>query len=236
MEQESLMGCGFMTRLGCTKPLWCIGNWCMASPPCSDITIRTARQETVHQEVHGTAAPSPPGLSPSTRPTSSGIDRNGISHKRALARWTRPPTPNVPDQLTVSRRPSGELGPAISFCSIPRPPRLPRLRVLLPNWSILLIARGPESQNGRQVINNRVSSPSRHGKIRSRPSLLPDGNLTLLPEPPATGPKLRPKGRGVAREGTTAWSWANKGYGNRCVGFVFIAVVRVLHVRLSYRR
>lgn len=41
------MGCGFITRLGWTKPLWCIGNWCIASPPCSDITIRTTLRETV---------------------------------------------------------------------------------------------------------------------------------------------------------------------------------------------
>lgn len=40
-EHVSFKGCGFITRLGCTRPRWCIGNWCMAKPPCSDITMRT---------------------------------------------------------------------------------------------------------------------------------------------------------------------------------------------------
>lgn len=140
------MGWGFMTRLGCTKPLWCIGNWCMASPPCSDITIRTARQRTVHQK-HSAQPNHPLGLEQSTTGASSGIGRNF-----ALVRSTQPLLLSFPDQLMV--RPSDKLDLAIRFCSIPRLPRLPRLRALLPNWSILLIARGPESQNGRQVINN----------------------------------------------------------------------------------
>lgn len=45
IEQESFNGCGFITRLGCTKPRWCNGSWCMANPPCSDITIRTGSFE-----------------------------------------------------------------------------------------------------------------------------------------------------------------------------------------------
>ncbi|KAJ3648444.1 hypothetical protein Zmor_020248 [Zophobas morio] len=72
IEQELLIGCGFITRLGCTKPLWCIGNWCMASPPCSDITIRTARQRTVHQKYN---RHSPHRARPLTI-GSSGVDRN----------------------------------------------------------------------------------------------------------------------------------------------------------------
>lgn len=35
-----------MTRLGCTIPLWWIGNWCMAKPACSDITIRPFKMFT----------------------------------------------------------------------------------------------------------------------------------------------------------------------------------------------
>lgn len=44
-----------MTRLGCTKPRWCIGNWCMAKPPCSDITIRTAQD--IHPTVNDNKGP-----------------------------------------------------------------------------------------------------------------------------------------------------------------------------------
>lgn len=41
-EHPSLFPMGFITKLGCTKPLWwCMGSWwCMAiTPACSDITI-----------------------------------------------------------------------------------------------------------------------------------------------------------------------------------------------------
>lgn len=176
------MGCGFITRLGCTKPLWCIGNWCMASPPCSDITIRTARQETVHQKTRHSFCTKLAGFSP--KPTLRFYTRDGApstvsavrspknarEKNQSVPRQTitiihpelskaHPYQSVVPGKLIVSCRRSGEFGTTISFCSIPQPPRPPSLRVLCPNWSILLIPQGPESQNGRQVINNRVSSP-----------------------------------------------------------------------------
>lgn len=50
MEHSSLPPIGFITRLGCTSPLWwCIGNWwCMAiTPACSDITIETILTVTI---------------------------------------------------------------------------------------------------------------------------------------------------------------------------------------------
>lgn len=136
-----------MIRLGWTIPRWWIGNWCIASPPCSDITIRTTLLETVVRKSY----------------CQMSRERNCIISHFNLSTWATELTLAAPTTTTDwslrstedRHRRSGVIGSGISFCGrsplFRRSPRPSRLRVLAGDWCAALIAR---TQNGRPVINN----------------------------------------------------------------------------------